>query len=102
MALNSVEFPPKDIITIINICHLFFYFAPQLWKKHYAVDGQISQHLSPFEQNIISPMFKDAYSKIYTKLKDVAMEAGPGLGLGIAVYFWAEYDYKRRAFEHRD
>jgi hypothetical protein len=47
-------------------------------------------------------MFKDMYSKIYYKLKDFASEAGLGLGLGIAVYFWAEYDYKRQAFEHRD
>jgi hypothetical protein len=38
------------------------------WSKHYKVDGLITQHLSPFEQNIVSPMFKDAYKKVKNSL----------------------------------
>ena len=81
----------------MRLLHLLW----QLWKKHYAVDGQVSQHLSPFEQNILSPMFKDGYTKVFNKVKEFALEAGPGISIGIITYFWAEYEYARLAFEHR-
>lgn len=47
-------------------------------------------------------MFKDMGTKIFNKLRDAAMEAGPGLGVGVIVYLWAEYEYKRQAYHHRD
>jgi len=50
----------------------------QLWKKHYQVDGMVTQHLSPFEQKIVSPMLKDAPLKIAKKLKEYTFEAGAG------------------------
>eukprot|EP01036_Dinobryon_divergens_P026297 gene26297-34922_t len=50
----------------------------KLWKKYYKVDGLVTQHLSPFEQNIVTPMFKDAPAKILRKVKDFLLEAGPG------------------------
>jgi hypothetical protein len=59
-----------------------------VWKRHYDIEGQVTQHLSPFEQNIVSPMFKDSAAKIFAKLKEAALEAGPGLSLGIATYYW--------------
>ena len=46
-------------------------------------------------------MFKDGYTKVFNKVKEFTLEAGPGLSVGIAVYFWAEYEYERLAFEHR-
>jgi hypothetical protein len=67
---------------------------PQLWKKHYDVDGQVTQHLSPFEQNVVSPMFHDAGYKIFKKVSEFALEAGPGLLTGIMVYYWAEAKHK--------
>ena len=47
-------------------------------------------------------MFKDAWKKIYDKLVSVAWECGPGLGTGLAIYYWGNYEYARRAYEHRD
>eukprot|EP01036_Dinobryon_divergens_P053511 gene53511-71527_t len=51
----------------------------KMWKKHYKVDGLVTQHLSPFEQNIVSPMFYDATNKVYKKLQEWLFEIGPGL-----------------------
>jgi hypothetical protein len=72
-----------------------------MWKKHYQVDGMVSQHLSPFEQKIVSPMFKDAHIKIMKKLAEMAVEAGPGLLTGYAVYVWADSKFAEIAFHHR-
>eukprot|EP00600_Ochromonadales_sp_CCMP1393_P008064 CAMPEP_0174954670 /NCGR_PEP_ID=MMETSP0004_2-20121128/555_1 /TAXON_ID=420556 /ORGANISM="Ochromonas sp., Strain CCMP1393" /LENGTH=86 /DNA_ID=CAMNT_0016202513 /DNA_START=59 /DNA_END=319 /DNA_ORIENTATION=+ len=73
----------------------------KLWKKHYKVDGQVTQHLSPFEQNIVSPMMKDMPAKIMKRVTEFLMEAGPGLGFGIAVFYWAEWKFEQIAYEHR-
>jgi len=73
----------------------------QLWKKHYKVDGQITQHLSPFEQKIVAPLFKDAHVKILKNFLEKAIEAGPGLGLGVAVFFWGNSYFDQCAYDHR-
>jgi hypothetical protein len=72
-----------------------------LWKKHYKVDGQVTQHLSPFEQKIVAPLMKDFVKNTMTRMFWFLLEAGPGLGCGIAVYFWAEWKYKELAYHHR-
>ena len=66
-------------------------------------------------------MFKDAPAKILRKVKDFLFEAGPGplkislfaisyfkkimittgLGLGIFIFYWGEYEHKRIAYHHR-
>ena len=81
--------------------NLFPLLSSQLWKKHYAIDGQVTQHLSPFEQNIVSPMFKDVHTKVFKKLYEMALEAGPGLVAGIVLYNWCEATHKSIAFHHR-
>jgi len=61
----------------------------------------VTQHLSPFEQNIVTPMFKDIPAKVMKKLTEVLIEAGPGLFFGIGVYYWEEAKHKEIAFSHR-
>eukprot|EP00601_Ochromonadales_sp_CCMP2298_P004908 CAMPEP_0173181938 /NCGR_PEP_ID=MMETSP1141-20130122/7557_1 /TAXON_ID=483371 /ORGANISM="non described non described, Strain CCMP2298" /LENGTH=86 /DNA_ID=CAMNT_0014104971 /DNA_START=75 /DNA_END=335 /DNA_ORIENTATION=- len=73
----------------------------KLWKKHYKVDGQVTQMLSPFEQSIISPMMKDMPAKIMKRVTEFLIEAGPGLGCGLAVFFWAEWKFGDLAYHHR-
>ena len=73
----------------------------KLWKKHYVVDGQVTRHLSPFEQRIVSPMFKDAHTKMFKKVFEFALEAGPGLFCGIATYKWANDHFDELNFHHR-
>ena len=46
-------------------------------------------------------MYTNAHSKIIKKLSKFLLEAGPGLGCGIAVYYWAEWKHKQIAFHHR-
>ena len=72
-----------------------------MWKKHYKVDGQVTQHLSPFEQKIVGPLLKELPKKMLMRAKDFLLEAGPGLGTGLFVYWWAEKKHKEIAFHHR-
>lgn len=46
-------------------------------------------------------MFKDAHYKIFNKIKDFVLEAGPGLACGIAVFYWSEVEHKKIAMHHR-
>ena len=61
----------------------------------------VTQHLSPFEQKIVSPMFKDVHTKIFKKVMDFALEAGPGLLTGIVTFKWANAEFHRLAHAHR-
>ena len=71
------------------------------WKKYYKIDGQVTRHLSPFEQRIVSPMFKDAHTKVFKRVFEFVLEAGPGLAVGIATYKWANAEFERQAHTHR-
>jgi len=46
-------------------------------------------------------MFKDVHTKVFKKLYEMALEAGPGLAAGILLYNWAEATHKSIAFHHR-
>ncbi len=72
-----------------------------MWKKHYPVDGQITQHLSPLEQKIVAPLFKDLLSNLQHRLIGFLLQAGPGLGLGYAVFVWGEKTHGEIALSHR-
>lgn len=72
-----------------------------MWKKHYKVDGQVTQHLSPFEQHINKSWLKELPAKIVKKVTEGILEAGPGLGLGIAILYWGEWKHKEIAYHHR-
>ncbi len=65
------------------------------------MEGQVTQHLSPFEQNVVSNMFHDATKKVMKRFTDFLFEAGPGLSMGIGVYYYAEWKHKQIALHHR-
>ena len=73
-----------------------------MWKKHTPVEGRITQHLSPLEQNIVTPMFKDFWSNLQHRIFGFLVEAGPGLGIGYAVYAWGESKHVEIAMSHRN
>jgi hypothetical protein len=61
----------------------------------------VTQHLSPFEQKIVSPMIKDLPSKFFKRVGDFLLEAGPGLLFGYALFAYGESKHKSIAFHHR-
>eukprot|EP01032_Pedospumella_encystans_P022217 gene22217-25174_t len=73
----------------------------KLWKKHYKVDGQVTQHLSPFEQSILGPLFKNLIPNTIKRIKNFVIVAGPGLGSGAFAYYYCEWKYKDLAYHHR-
>jgi hypothetical protein len=72
-----------------------------LWKKYYKVDGQITQHLSPFEQKIVTPLLKELPAKFIKRTLEIGAEAGVGLALGVFVFYYGNYKHKDIAYHHR-
>jgi hypothetical protein len=72
-----------------------------MWKKHFKVDGLVTQHLSPFEQHIVTNYIKELPHKFFTRAVEILSEAGPGLAFGIALLYYGEYKHKDLAFHHR-
>ena len=40
-------------------------------------------------------------AKIVKKVTEGILEAGPGLGLGVAILYWGEWKHKEIAYHHR-
>jgi len=53
------------------------------------------------EQKIVSPMFKDMHTKLFKRIFDFALEAGPGLITGIVIFNWSNEEFHRLAHDHR-
>jgi hypothetical protein len=53
------------------------------WKAWERTNGQIIEHISPFQQQIMSELFKDPGHKLLHKLKDHWMIFPP-----LAMYLW--------------
>lgn len=46
-------------------------------------------------------MFKDAHQKIFDKLLDRFIEAGPGIIAGIMIFSWSNAKFADLAYHHR-
>lgn len=40
------------------------------WKAHHRLNGQITEHISPYQQRVVSSFFKDLPSKLKHKIVD--------------------------------
>lgn len=65
------------------------------------MDGLVTQHLSPFEQHINKSWLKELPKKAFKKVTEGVLEAGVGLGLGIAVFIYGDWKHKDLAYHHR-
>ena len=72
------------------------------WKKHHAVDGHVTQMLSPFEQKIVSPLFADWAKNGPKRTAEYIRDAGPALLFFFGIIVWSEYKSKEIALHHRD
>lgn len=40
------------------------------WKAHVRINGQIIEHISPYQQKVVTPLFKDPINKAKHKIFD--------------------------------
>jgi len=59
------------------------------WKAWTRQNGQITEHLSPYRQKIVTPLFRDPFHKLQHKILD-NWHVLPGLAI-TGVWWWTPY-----------
>lgn len=65
------------------------------------IRGQVSYHLSVFEQRAFDDIAKYGLSKIFRKVRHNFWDVVPAFGFGIGVYLWSHSYHEKLAREHR-
>eukprot|EP00543_Licmophora_paradoxa_P009056 CAMPEP_0202445884 /NCGR_PEP_ID=MMETSP1360-20130828/4606_1 /ASSEMBLY_ACC=CAM_ASM_000848 /TAXON_ID=515479 /ORGANISM="Licmophora paradoxa, Strain CCMP2313" /LENGTH=98 /DNA_ID=CAMNT_0049062287 /DNA_START=12 /DNA_END=308 /DNA_ORIENTATION=- len=71
------------------------------WSKVRPDDGQVSRHLSPFEQHAIMPWFKTWPKKMIDRAPDYIVWLGGSLSIVFATAAWADAADAAEDFSHR-
>ncbi len=69
--------------------------------KYYHQDGVVMQHLSPYEQKVVTPLLKDLPYKFMMKFGKLAKTAGPAFVCFVGVLYFGETQHKANLFHHR-
>mmetsp|Transcript_7202 Transcript_7202/g.11014 ORF Transcript_7202/g.11014 Transcript_7202/m.11014 type:complete len:91 (-) Transcript_7202:119-391(-) len=70
------------------------------WGKHTHVNGMVTEHISPYRQHIISPIFRDFGKKTAKRFTDNWFTAGvPFVGIA-SVGVWAQWQYDQNCRSH--
>jgi hypothetical protein len=77
------------------------FLASQWWGKYYPVEGRVTQHLSPYEQNVTASLFKTLPAHFTKSSKKLVAEAWFGFFFLVSIYTWGNYEHKQVAFSHR-
>jgi hypothetical protein len=73
----------------------------QQWKHYYKVDGEIMQHISPYEQKIVEPLFQDVGKKLVRRFKEFFRFAGIPLIAFVWLVGHAKEENEKIHFHHR-
>ena len=73
----------------------------KLWKYHRRNDGQVTQTLSPFAQDIQGSLFHNAPAKALKRVTDNIFDVLPGIVFLIAIPMWSDADFHERSIHHR-
>ena len=63
------------------------------WMGYARTNGQISEHISPYQQKIISPLFKDPVGKFSHKVKD-NWHVLPGLAILLGTGWYMDHRFE--------
>ena len=74
----------------------------KLWKYAQSNNGQVTQSLSPFAQNITASLFHNAPQKILKKVTDNAADVVPAAIFLFGIVAWSDNDFHHRSVAHRD
>ena len=96
-AIALLTFPPFSIVSLATQTE-----RAKLWKYHRRNDGQVTQTLSPFAQDINGSLFHNAPAKALKRVTDNIFDVLPGIVFLIAIPMWSDADFHERSIHHRD
>merc|ERR1711934_608866 len=71
------------------------------WKGGVSVDGEITRHLSPYEQHIITPWLRTWPQRAYDKFMGSFLHVGMAACIVIGTTFWGDNADAAENFAHR-
>mmetsp|Transcript_1913 Transcript_1913/g.2675 ORF Transcript_1913/g.2675 Transcript_1913/m.2675 type:complete len:102 (+) Transcript_1913:49-354(+) len=71
------------------------------WGKQKQVDGMITRHLSPYEQQPVMPWLKTFPQRAYDKFVNSFMYWGTTAGIVVGTVIWADAVDAAESFSHR-
>ena len=64
------------------------------WKGYARTNGQVIEHISPYQQKIIAPLFRDPVAKATHKVVD-NWHLIPGVGFLVAMEWYLDYRFEQ-------
>eukprot|EP00924_Labyrinthula_sp_SR-Ha-C_P001832 snap_masked-scaffold_148-processed-gene-0.2-mRNA-1 protein AED:0.06 eAED:0.16 QI:0/-1/0/1/-1/1/1/0/83 len=71
------------------------------WKSYQPVSGQMTRTLSPFQQDIITPLFRHMPENAVRRFTDNVLDVAPSVILGVSVIYWANSTFAAEQKKHR-
>lgn len=71
------------------------------WKYYTPIKGQVTRTISPYRQDVLTPLFKNMPANAVRRVKENIWDSGPPLAIAIGVIYWAQWKHDQIARSHR-
>jgi hypothetical protein len=72
------------------------------WKKYMPINGQVREHISPYQQKIFAGLFSNWRQKTLKRFTDNALVVGVPAAAYVGAMTWTDSKFHQLAVEHRD
>ena len=70
------------------------------WKYRTVRQGEITRTLSPFQQDVITPLFKNMPQNAAKRVSELVWDVGPAALLLVGTVWWADSTHAAEAKKH--
>eukprot|EP00591_Stephanopyxis_turris_P010769 CAMPEP_0195519898 /NCGR_PEP_ID=MMETSP0794_2-20130614/15744_1 /TAXON_ID=515487 /ORGANISM="Stephanopyxis turris, Strain CCMP 815" /LENGTH=85 /DNA_ID=CAMNT_0040649139 /DNA_START=50 /DNA_END=307 /DNA_ORIENTATION=- len=71
------------------------------WSKFIPARGLVQRTLSPMEQDVLKPLFKNLGAKVQKRVTGSILDWGPPVAIGVFTVWWADRTFHHEGLKHR-